>query len=145
MYITGAPPVYTDPWNTTKLLGGYVLSINGSRIGVGPGRTACGPSAMGPCLPVQPYDGYDVTATAQAAAVAGVPLPLRIESYGLPQPTLGIAPAVQAVLVVRFSGGGASEPPFVWGTTPDSGGAWLAQAGDALRRPSGNKAPFWWV
>ena len=85
LYVTGAPPVYSDPWNVTKILGGYALSVNGSRVGVGPGRTSCGPYAMGPCSPVQPYDGYDVTAAAQAAAAAGAPLALAIESYGLPQ------------------------------------------------------------
>lgn len=135
--------MYTDPWNVTKILGGYFLSINGTRIGVGPGRTACGPSAMGPCSPIQPVDGYDITAAVQAAAALQAPLPLAVESYGLPQPTLGIAPAMQAVLVVRFGGAGVDQAPFVWGTTPGGAGAWLAQAADAFRRPSGNKAPFW--
>lgn len=144
--MTGAPPVYSDPWNVTKILGGYTLFVNGSRIGVGPGRTACGPYAMGPCAPVQPYDGFDVTAAATAAAAAGSPLPLALESYGLPQPSLGIAPAVQAVLVVRWAAPPASgvvPPPLVFGTMPGGAGGWQAQAADALRRPAGNKAPGW--
>jgi hypothetical protein len=70
LYVTGAPPVYNDPWNVTKLLGGYFLSLNGSRIGVGPGRTACGPYAMGPCAPIQPVDGYDVTSAVQEVGLS---------------------------------------------------------------------------
>lgn len=46
-FATGAPPSYND--KITKLLGGYVLYLNGSRVGVGPGRNACGPIPLGTC------------------------------------------------------------------------------------------------
>lgn len=47
VYATGAPPSYND--KITKLLGGYSLFVSGVRIGVGPGRNACGPIRLGPC------------------------------------------------------------------------------------------------
>jgi len=47
VYATGAPPSYND--EITKLLGGYSLFVGGVRIGVGPGRNACGPIRLGPC------------------------------------------------------------------------------------------------
>jgi hypothetical protein len=71
VYATGAPPIYNDNVSQlqqnpsvlgpvvfcssylhhqiTKLLGGYFLSVNGTRLGVGPGRNSCGPFARGPC------------------------------------------------------------------------------------------------
>jgi hypothetical protein len=143
LYITGAPPVYADPWNVTKLLGGYSLRLGPAQplLGVGPGRTACGPSSMGPCSPVQPYDGYDLTAAAQAAAASGRPLPLFVESYSLPQPSLGIAPAMQAVLVVRIV---AQAQPVVFGTSASPSGGWSALNADGVRNPGENKAPNRW-
>lgn len=146
LFITGAPPVYKDPWNTTKILGGYALRLgpgNGGPLrGVGPGRTACGPYAQGPCAPVQPFEGYDLTTDAVAAQAQGTPLALHVEGYGVPQPQLGIAPAVQAVLVVRFVGG--SPAPLVLGTSTTSS-SWLALNGDAIRNPGANKAGRWYV
>jgi hypothetical protein len=44
-FATGAPPSYND--KITKLLGGYALYLNGTRVGVGPGRNACGPISVG--------------------------------------------------------------------------------------------------
>ena len=46
-FATGAPPTYND--HITKLLGGYALFLGGMRVGVGPGRNACGPFALGTC------------------------------------------------------------------------------------------------
>jgi hypothetical protein len=57
------------------------------------------------------------------------------------QPQYGIAPAVQAALVLRWKNGSAT----VFGTSAAPGGGWAAIDGDALRRPSGNKGdPGWY-
>lgn len=154
LYITGASPIYGDPWNTTKLLGGYSLRLGttsstsnqteiGPIISVGPGRTACGPYAMGPCEPVQPYDGIDLTSVAQIIQESSTAtLTLYIESYGLSQPDVGVAPAIQAVLVVRYVGNNPS--PLIIGTSSSSNGPWSALNADAIRNPGNNKAPFWY-
>lgn len=159
LYITGSPPIYNDPWNVTKLLGGYKLSINDTVWGVGPGRTSCGPlppginygsggpSAAFPppqCTPVQPVDGYDVSlAINQALAAGATTLPLDIASYGLVQNKYNIVPAVQATLHVRWSPEGSS-PDLIFGTSTTPG-AWVALDGDGLYNPKGNKAPFWYT
>jgi hypothetical protein len=151
LYVTGSPPIYQDPWTVTKLLGGYKLAVNGSTLGVGPGRTSCGPlrpgsqhggSTAGLCSPVQPVDGYDVRAQVAAALAAGAPLALDIASYGLVQQSYGLVPAVQAALHVRWAPEG-SAPDLVVGTA--AGAPWLALDADSLVRPSGNKAPFWYT
>jgi hypothetical protein len=154
MYITGSPPIYQDPWNVTKLLGGYKLSLNNTVRGVGPGRTSCGPlrpgnhqqvsAAPGPglCTPVQPVDGYDVSREVAAALAAAAPLLVGVDSYGLAQAEFGLVPAVQAALHIRWAPEG-SAPDTIVGTS--TGGGWLALDADALYSPSGNKAPFWYV
>ena len=158
LFITGSPPIYTDPWNVTKLLGGYKLAVNGSVFGVGPGRTSCGPlrpgihqqvslpSSGAPlpalCDPVQPVDGYDVSAAVRAALAAALPLPLDIASYGLVQEEYALVPAMQAVLHVRWSPEG-SAPDLLVGTAPAA--PWLALDSDALYSPGSNKAPFWYT
>lgn len=148
LYVTGSPPIYNDPWNVTKLLGGYKLWVNGTSRGVGPGRTACGPvrPGGGPCVPVQPVDGYDVSddvAFASAAGGTGT-LPLELHSYGLTQNDFGIVPAVQLALHIRWSPEG-SAPDTLFGTTSGASGAWTALAADALVNPGPNKAPFWYT
>ena len=70
------------------------------------------------CRPTQPYDGYDVTAAVRAVAGAG--LDVLIEAYSLPQPQFGIAPAIQAALVLRWVNGTRS----VFGTSAASGSGW---------------------
>jgi hypothetical protein len=152
LYITGSPPIYNDPWNVTKILGGYKLAVNGTVRGIGPGRTSCGPLrpgnhqqvAAGPglCAPVQPVDGYDVSREAAAALASGAPLLLDVASYGLVQPDFGLVPAVQAALHVRWSPEG-SFPDTIVGTS--TGGGWLAFDADSLYNPSGNKAPWWYT
>ena len=45
LFVTGSPPIYDDSTLTTKLLGGFKLRVGAARtlVGVGPGRTSCGP------------------------------------------------------------------------------------------------------
>jgi len=74
-------------------------------------------------------------------AAAGGPLSILIEAFSLPQPQYGIAPAVQAALVLRWANGSVTR---LLGTAPGAGGGWVALDGDALRRPSGNKGDPGW-
>lgn len=156
LYITGSPPIYADPWNVTKILGGYKLAVNGTVLGVGPGRTSCGPlrpgvvnqvsegagtGALPLCSPIQPVDGYDVSAHLRAALALSAPFTLDIASYGLIQPAFGLVPAVQASLHVRWAPLG-SAPDLILGTGP--GAPWVALDADSLYNPNGNKAPFWY-
>ena len=140
LFITGSPPIYSDPWNVTKILGGYKVRVSGVLLGVGPGRAACGPAQPeSGCVPVQPIDGYDVSSAVSAAATTGDPLTISIVSYGVVQPVYNITPAVQAVLHIRWMDGGADT---IFGTGMPG---WTALDGDALFAPSGNKAPFWYT
>jgi hypothetical protein len=123
LYITGSPPIYSDPWNVTKILGGYKLALNGTVRGWDPGAPHAGrcarastsrtspcparrtwptPPVPGLCAPVQPVDGYDLSREVAAALSAGMPLLVDVASYGLVQPDFGLVPAVQAALHIRW-------------------------------------------
>jgi hypothetical protein len=143
LYVTASPAIYNDPWNVTKLFSGFKLSVNGTLIGVGPGHAACGPYAMGPCTPTQPVDAFDVTASARAAYSAGSPMPIDIAAYSIAQPEFAITPAVQAVLVLRYSPEG-SAPDTVLTTSPGSP-AWSSFDADGLYGPGGNKDSGWYT
>jgi hypothetical protein len=143
-YTTAAPPIYNDPWNVTKLFTGFKLKINDVFIGIGPGHTACGPYAMSSCKPVQPVDGFDITKmTREVVGSSSGTLSLDITSFGLLQPEYLIIPAVQAVLVVRFSPEGSS-PDLIIGTSDSSSSPWVALDADGIYNPRGNKDSGWY-
>jgi len=132
LYITGSPPIYSDPWNVTKILGGYKLALNGKVGGGGtrahlmraaapghppaelrrarpdePGQLRQCPASVRPCSP-----STATTCPARwrvaAALSAGMPLLVDVASYGLVQPDFGLVPAVQAALHIRWSPEGSS-------------------------------------
>ena len=140
LYATAAPPIYSDPWQVTKLFSGFKLFLNDTLVGLGPGHTACGPFAMSSCAPVQPVDAFDVTAAARASV--GASLALFSTAYGLVQPDVSIAPGFQAVAVLRFSPAG-SAPDAIFVTAP-GGATWRALDADGLFAPSGNKDSGWY-
>jgi alpha-L-rhamnosidase len=140
LYVTGSPPIYSDPWNVTKIAGGFTLSVNGTRRGTGPGKAACGPVAMSACTPTQPYDGFDVSADVRAAAAAGAPLAVDLVAYALAQPAHGLVPAAQAVLVARWADGTVETVGTAAGA-----GAWAALDATGVVNPGANKAPFWYT
>ena len=143
LFVTGASPLYSDPWNVSKVLGGFALRVGGALIGVGPGKIPCGPYNMSKCAPAQPVDGFDISDAAAQAVSSGTPLVLDVTSYGLVQSDLGIAPAVQMLLVVRWSPSSAYSDTII-GTQPNAG-PWTALDADGVVRPRGNKAPFWYT
>ena len=146
VYATAAPPIYSDPWNVTKLFAGFKLFVNGSLVGIGPGHTACGPYAMSSCAPVQPVDAYDVTEAARSVVKVdgGGILPLFVTAYGLYQPAVAIAPGFLAVVIIRFSPAG-SAPDVRVVTSPGASSAWSALDADGLFSPGANKDSGWYV
>jgi hypothetical protein len=146
LYATAAPPIYNDPWNVTKLFTGFKLRVNDMFIGIGPGHTACGPYAMSSCKPVQPVDGFDLTSVTRDAtkSTGSGSLSLDLTSFGLVQTEYSIVPAVQGVLVVRFSPEGSS-PDLVVGSSAGTSSPWLALDADGVFNPRGNKDSGWYT
>ena len=142
VFATASPPIYSDPWNVTKILGGYKLRVGGALVGIGPGHADCGPALLPTCNATQPVSGYDVSALAAAAQAAGAPLAIDVTAYALPQPEYGIAPGLQLALRVTFTNGGED---LVIGTTAGAGSAWSALDASAYVNPSGNKDSGWYV
>lgn len=149
LYVTGASPVYSDPWNVAKLQGDFALRVGGDAaslgrlVGVGPGKLPCGPVPMSACAPGQPSDGFDVRADVVAAVATGAPL-ARHRIVGAAVAGKRHCVSVQAVLLVRWSPAGAFADSVV-GTDAVRGGPWLALDADPLARPGANNAPFWYV
>jgi hypothetical protein len=157
-FATASPPIYDDSTKTTKLLGGFQLRVGGALVGIGPGRTACGPAPThddSVCALSQPVDGFDVSgavarALAEAGAGAGAGagaaahLDIELRSYALEQPQYNISRGAQAVLVVRWSPEGVA-PDLVFGTHAGAASSWLALAADALMNPGTNKDSGWYT
>ncbi len=151
LYITAAPLVSDDRLfrprsglNRTALISGFKLLVNAVTLGIGPGHSACGPFANGPCEPVQPVDGFDITQFARDAAASPAHiLPLQVKAYSVAQPEFGTVPAIQVVLIVRFSPEGAS-PDAVFGTVAGPG-MWAALDGDGAFVFTGNVDPGWYT
>jgi hypothetical protein len=139
-YVTGSPPIYNDPWNVTKIAGGYTLDINGLTRGTGPGKAACGPVAMSSCTPVQPYDGFDLTSDTIVSINTGKSINIDIRSYAITQKEFDITPAAQAVFVTRWD-----DDSVIISGTGSSSNTWYALDADSVVNPSGNKAPFWYT
>ena len=91
----------------TKILAAYKLSVNGVKIGVGPGRAKCGAVAAGDCERATPFDGFLLRSSLFAAAARDDDgtLDIVIESYGQQQPSYGVTPRVLFELVLRMSDG----------------------------------------
>ena len=140
VFVTASPPIYNDPWNVTKLFSGFKVRVNGALVGLGPGHTACGPYAMSSCRAVQPVDAFDIT----ALAGAGPSVALDLSAYGLTQPNVAVLPALQLVVVLRFSPEGIA-PDAVFGTAAAPKAGWLALDADGLYNPSGNKDSGWYL
>ena len=148
LFVTGSPPIYDDSTLTTKLLGGFKLRVGAARtlVGVGPGRTSCGPAPThsdSVCAMTQPVDGFDVRpfveqALAAATTAPAATLAIELEAYALEQPAYNISRAVQAVLVLRYSPEGVA-PDVVFGTNAGADSGWLALAADAVYNPGANK------
>ena len=152
LYVTASPPIYDDSTLTTKLLGGFKLRLGAgdaarALVGVGPGRTSCGPAPThkdSVCALTQPVDGFDVRPFAEAALAARVPLAVELEAYAVEQPQYNISRAVQAVLVVRYSPEGVA-PDSVFGTNAGAGSGWLSLAANAMFNPGSNKDSGWYL
>ena len=152
LFVTGSPPIYDDSTLTTKLLGGFKLRVGAARtlVGVGPGRTSCGPAPThsdSVCAMMQPVDGFDVRpfveqALAAATTAPAATLAIELEAYALEQPAYNISRAVQAVLVLRYSPEGVA-PDVVFGTNAGADSGWLALAADAVYNPGANKDSGW--
>lgn len=146
VFITANPPlpshVEEGHYRPPKILGGYKLWVEGTVVGVGPGRARCGPlmndqgDACAYGVGEQPFDGHDVTSLATQSPDSTIDV--FIVGYGL-QHGLNGGPKVQCQLRLTYTDGTTDVL-----NTGGAGAAWAAFDANSVYNPQGNSGCVWY-
>ena len=137
VYVTAQPPLPDHGTSSgSKILAGYKLWVNDRLVGLGPGRSRCGPIACANGELEMMYDGFDISPVI-ASMHAGQSISFFAVCYGEEQKKYNIVPGMMAEVHLTFDDGSVK----VIQTCADS---WRAMDGDSVYNPGDDSGCAWY-